>query len=402
MGAEVIQAGVERRGALLWWILGLALVARLVVMMFLSDQQFPDAGSYRTSGAEFRHLHMMTNTDIMPLYPLLIAIVGDGWGQKLADLAWSVASVWLAYALALRIYRNEAVALAAAFACALWPHFVFFAAVGLTETMFIALVLAALVSLHDERYALGSVFLVLSILTRPALEPFAPIVVLLFALVVHRQSLRFSIARLAIYALIYVSLMAPWWAHNYVKYGEFVRLNVADGMVLYTGNNPSNTSGGGITGPDVDFAGFRKIENPVRRSEAFRNAAVEYIKSDPWHFVAMMGVKFGRLWRPWPHVEDYRSSLIVAVSVATFLPALVLALVGLAATLRSHFHLLLPSLAYMAFLTLVHMVTFGSVRYRVPMEPIVLILAAAGGVVLLRQFAAGRTLLTRLAPAGGA
>ena len=79
---------------------------------------------------QIRHFQLMTNPNIMPLYPLLIAVVGDGWGQKLADVAFSLASVWLVHAIALRIYRDEAIALFAALFCALWPHFVFFAAVG--------------------------------------------------------------------------------------------------------------------------------------------------------------------------------------------------------------------------------------------------------------------------------
>ena len=46
--------------------------------------------------------------------------------------------------------------------------------------------------------------------------------------------------------LVYVALMTPWWAYNYARYGQFVRLNLAGGIVLYTGNNPLNVSGGGV------------------------------------------------------------------------------------------------------------------------------------------------------------
>ena len=89
--------------------------------------------------------------------------------------------------MCLRIYRDEAIALIAALFCALWPHFAFFAAVGLTETLFIALILAAFLCLYDRRYVFASMFLVLGILTRPALELLAPILVLYFALAIHRE-----------------------------------------------------------------------------------------------------------------------------------------------------------------------------------------------------------------------
>ena len=112
----------------------------------------------------------------------------------------------------------------------------------------------------------------------------------------------------------------------------------------------------------------------------------------------MAGVKFGRLWRPWPHVEEYRNPLIIFISAASFLPAIALALVGLVTTGRKYFRLLLPCFCVVGFITLVHAVTFGSVRYRIPMEPFVLLFAGAGLVELTRRFELGRSLLAQLSP----
>jgi 4-amino-4-deoxy-L-arabinose transferase-like glycosyltransferase len=380
----------------LFWVLAIALLFRAGVLLFLPDQHFPDAGAYRSSAEKLRNLELVTDNVIMPLYPLLIAVVGDGWGQKLADLALSLISVWLVYAIALRIYRDEAIARIAALFCAIWPHFVFFAAAGLTETLFIALVLAAFLCGYDRRYGLASVFLVLAILTRPAIDFLAPILIAVFSIGVHRESLGRAAKRVATYFIVYVALMAPWWVHNYARYGEFVRLDLAGGVVLYTGNNPLNKSGGGITAKDVDFSGLPDSKFPVQRDQAALHAAIKFIKADPWHFVAMMPVKFARLWRPWPYTDEYHNPLIVLVSVVSAVPTFIFALAGLALTLRSHFARLLPCLAYVAYLTLVHVVTFGSVRYRVPLEPFVLIFAAAGLVELLRRVEGGRQLLASL------
>jgi len=383
----------------LFWLLAIAFVVRGLVLMLLPDQHFPDTESYRTAAAEIRHLHLIENGAIMPLYPMLIAIVGAGWGQKLADLALSLVTVWLVYAIALRIYRDETIALIAGFFCAVWPHFAFFAAAGLTETLFITLILAAFLCCYDRRFLLASVFFVLSILTRPAIELLAPFLIAFFSFAIHRESLRVVATRVATYALIYLALMAPWWAYNYARYGQFVRLDLAGGIVLYTGNNPLNTSGGGITTKDVDFARFMTIENPVQRNEAMQNAAVQFIKAQPLHFIAMMPVKFARLWRPWPYSDEYQNRLVVLVSLVSAVPTFILALLGLALTLRSNFLRLLPCLAYLGFLTLVHVVTIASVRYRVPLEPFVLVLAAAGFVELLRRVALGRQLLAPLSSA---
>jgi 4-amino-4-deoxy-L-arabinose transferase-like glycosyltransferase len=383
-------------------ILALAFVLHAVVLALLPNQHFPDAQSYRTAASEFRAWRLMANNEIMPLYPLLVAIVGGGWGQKLADLALSLASVWLMYAITLRIYRDEATALVAGLFCAIWPHFIYFAAVGLTETLFIALVLAAFLCLYDRRYVLASAFLVLAILTRPAIEFLAPVLIALFSAVVHREPLRLLGRRLLAYVLVYIALMAPWWAYNYARYGQFVRLNLAGGVVLYTGNNPLNSRGGGVgEGPtqDADLSRYRQIVDPVQQDKAFRDAAMNYIENNPWRFVSMMPVKFMRLWRPWPYADEFQAPWVVIVSVVSAVPAFLLALSGLVTTWRANFVRLLPCLAYLGYLTLVHVVTFGSVRYRVPLEPFVLILAAAGLVDLLRRGEFGRRLLAPLTPA---
>ncbi len=378
------------------WIVVLAALVRAIAIVAVPEQQLPDIQSYRTAAAEFAHLRLMTDNNIMPLYPFLVAMVGQGWGQKLADLALSVASVWLIYVLAFRVYGRQNVAILAGLFAALWPHFVFFSAIGLTETLFVAMVLAAFAGLYYERYVLGSIFLVLAILTRPAIELLAPILIIGFAILVRGRSVRFAATRLLTYALIYVGLMMPWWLHNYAKYGQFVRLNLAGGMVLYTGNNPLNQSGGGVGKVDVDFAPFASISDPIARDRALTRAALNYIRADPTHFLSMFVVKFARLWRPWPHTSEYSSLPIILVSAASFISVICLGLWGLVGTLRAYFVVSLPIFAYLGFLTLVHMITFGSIRYRIPLEPFVLIFAAAGAVDLMSRFGTGRHLLVRL------
>ena len=39
--------------------------------------------------------------------------------------------------------------------------------------------------------------------------------------------------------------------HNYFKYDNFVRINLAMGQIIYIGNNPMNKSGGGVSQQDL-------------------------------------------------------------------------------------------------------------------------------------------------------
>ena len=107
---------------------------------------------------------------------------------------------------------------------ACYPPLIFFSVVGLSETLFIALVLAAFLCWYRARFTVAAIFAVLAILTRPVFDLFAPVLVLLFALIVHRLSVARALQQLGIYVLVYCALMTPWWVHNAKAYGSFVRL----------------------------------------------------------------------------------------------------------------------------------------------------------------------------------
>ena len=90
------------------------------------------------------------------------------------------------------------------------------------------------------------------------------VLIVLFVGFVHALGWRLVLKYVGIYFIIYLVIMSPWWMHQYQKYGEFVRLNLADGIVLYSGNNPLNKTGGGIVGSDVDMSSFNNEINRGR------------------------------------------------------------------------------------------------------------------------------------------
>ena len=162
----------------------------------------------------------------MPLYPLLIAVTGAGLGQLAADIALSVVTVWLIYALTFELFADRlAAAGRRALIAACYLPFAFFAVVGSPETLFIALMLGAFLAWYRNAYIVAAVLAVLAVLTRPVFDLAAPLLIVAFALLVHRLSIVETAKRLAAYAAVYVALMAPWWLHNYRLYGSFVRLN---------------------------------------------------------------------------------------------------------------------------------------------------------------------------------
>ncbi len=363
-------------------VLGAA--ARLVTLVFLPYQHLPDAKAYFDGGRELFATGTIVADEYMPLYSIWSYLLGGGVYLKLADIGLSLATIWLIWKLAGELFGDRRGALLAAFAAALWPHFVFYSVSGLTETAYAFMLVLAMLLLYRKNWWPAFALLALMVLVRPTLDLANPLLILVFVLIVHRGGWRQAAKRIGQFLAIYVVIMAPWWVHQVAKYDTFVRLNLGDGIVLYAGNNPMNRSGGGITGVDTDISRFNRMyKDPVVRNDAMKAAAFAYIRDNPGHFIELAGVKFLRFWRLWPYAEAYQSPSIIVVSLLSYGVMLLATVIFLLGFARGRWRMLAPILLLGAYLSAVHMVTIGSIRYRLPLEPFLIII--------------GSTLIARLA-----
>ncbi len=378
-----INAKTER--IIVCGILSMAVALRVVAAIIIPDQSHAlvDAIAYRDSAALLSKNWQMDNLYQMPLYPLLIAITGPGTAQLAADIVLSVTSVWLVYAMTGELFGDAYSRIFACAAAACYPPLIFFSVVGLSEILFITLVLASFLCWYRGRFTLAAIFAVLAVLTRPVFDLFAPLLVLLFALVVHRLPVKKALQHLGVYFIIYCALMTPWWLHNYRAYGSFVRLTPGAGVALYAGNNPLNHSGGGNLGVDYDLSAFANITDPIERDRALRSAAIGYIVHNPRRFLELAALKFLRIWEIVPVNEAYRSPGIIILSIASFVPLLVLAGLGLFVK-RQRLRKLSPILLFGLCYVLVHMILVGTIRYRFPLELFLIVFAGAGASYLLQ------------------
>ena len=229
-------------------ILLVSLLVRLFVMWLYPDQNFPDAVAYKTIGKEIFSGNIITNNIYMPLYPILSYLTGGGQIQILVDIVISVMSIWLIFLLSMHLFKDRLTALLSASIGAFYPHFLFYSVSGLTEVFYTFLLLLSFVLFYRKMIVWAIIILILAILVRPTFDLLNPIIVALFVILVHKLNWIKVGKYLGIYLFSYIVIMSPWWAHQYYKYDTFVRLNLGDGVVLYSGNNPLNQSGGGITG----------------------------------------------------------------------------------------------------------------------------------------------------------
>ncbi|MFI4987957.1 MAG: hypothetical protein ACHQF3_11005 [Alphaproteobacteria bacterium] len=349
-----------------------ALVARIAFDLAATPADWPDTAVYVADGNSLFAHGTTTSYLYMPLYPILIHLCGTGgilWLQALVSALTAV----LAAALAESVFASRAAAVVAGLLVALHPVLIFYADMRLSETVYTFLEMAALVALYRGRWWLGSAALVLAILTRPVLDLAAPLLLLSVCLArTERLSWRLALRRLAIYGAVYVVLMTPWWLHNYEKYGSFVRLDLGDGIVMRLENNPTFDTVG------LDFGAFRSvldfddIKDPVALNEARKAAAYDYIAAHPAHYLMRSLERLGRFWTP------LEGSAHPAVELIAFTAAMVIylgALLGLARA-EGGWRRLLPILWLILFMSAVHAATHALPRYRLPLEPLLAVLAA--------------------------
>ena len=373
-----------RRHRSLCIVLVAAFFVRILFFWIYPSIHFADAMAYRTIGNEIFSGQIITNHIYMPLYPILAYLSGGGIGQIIADIVLSTMSVALIYLLSIELFNNKIAAVVASIVAALYPHFLFYAVTGLTETFFTFLLLLAFLLLYKGKIVPAIIVLVLSILVRPSLDLLNPILVFIFVAFIYQSSsirVMKGFKYVAIYALCYLLLIAPWWVHQHQKYGTFVRLHLADGIILYSGNNPINVTGGGVgrensSVQDMDYFSFENIADPIARNEAMKQAAIDFIIENPRRFIELAGLKFVRFWRLWPHTDQYQQWYTIAASLLSYGVVLLFSIGFMIRKGRHYFWHLMPIFALFSYLTLIHMVTIGSIRYRFPLEPFLIIFAA--------------------------
>jgi len=364
----------------IYQILLFALIVRLAVFIIMPNIEFPDFATYTNAGLQLFSTGQINEHSVMPLHPIFVNLLQNSFMVKLANILLSTASVWLVYQLVLVIFKEKLYATLAALGSSVYPHFIFYSITGLTETLYVALVLLAFLLLYKKQFIWAFIVITISILHRPILDLLAPILIFIFSFYVHKLGYKNSFLNILKYTLIYMILMSSWWLHQYNKYDQFVRLNLGDGVVWYSGNNPLNKSGGGvwgsIKGDDVNLTNFSYIKDPILKNKAFKESAFEYIKNNPQRFVELAGLKFVRFWRLWPYAPKYETPFYIVVSLLSYGVALLLSIVFVFKYLRENFNSILPIIVLFSYFTVVHMVLISSIRCRLPLEPFLVIFSA--------------------------
>lgn len=194
--------------------------------------------------------------------------------------------------------------------------------------------------------------------------------------------------------LAFSLLMAPWWLRNQWVTGRFIATTLQGGASLYDGLSPTATGASDMAFVDR-FRSAEAAENigkpterdhfEVRLNERMRREAVDWAKSHPDEAFRLAGVKFVRLWNFWPNEPSFRAPLVRLAIFGMFAPVLFFAIFGAIRTFRRGFEywlLWLPA----AYITALHLIFVSSLRYRIPVMPPLMILAAFALMTIFDRF----------------
>lgn len=327
----------------------------------------------------------------MPLYPVILALTNNSFFTVFFDISLSLGLSIFIYLVTYELTKSFKISLLSFFISSFYPFFIFYSVAKLTEITFIFLFMSGLYFFLKEKFYYSFFLLILSTYCRGTYDYLYP---LLFAIILVLKNYNFKLIGITLikYFLVYVILMSPWWYHNYLKYDQFVRLNLSTGHLLYSGNNPLNKSGGGvgnkdISKSDVDLSIFDHINNPIKKELSQKNMAIDYIFENKQKTMKMFVVKFIRLWRVTPYAEDYQNIFYKLTSYLSYGLLFFLTILFFITKTFSKYKLLsVLFLTKFLYLSLIHAITISSIRYRLPIEPFIIIIGSTYIFEILRYF----------------
>jgi 4-amino-4-deoxy-L-arabinose transferase-like glycosyltransferase len=392
-------------------IVGLALLLRLAWAWHLPpvlDPALPDQAGYLELGRNLlagrglvlhdERFGQDIRANRMPGYPLLIALCGGRIGIVRTVQAALDASTVLAVWLLARRWLQRGPALTAAATTALNPFLIYFSGLILSETLTVALLAWAMVLLAHCRHLLwGTALLALAVHVRPSMALLPALLACGTAACrvtgsTRPRTLRGLAGAAGLGLLLTAAILLPWAARNARALGTWVWLTTNGGITQYDGWNPVATGAADqsfVQDPALaELAALGEVERDRAYADLARRAVREHWLARPADLARLTRHKIARTWSPIPLSSQYGGNrLYVMAGLAFALPVALLALLGAAAgplPVRVRLWLLLPAL----YLTLVHALSVGSLRYRMPAEPLLAVLAGAGVAMLVARWRA--------------
>lgn len=321
---------------------------------------------------------------------------------------------------------------------AVWLSDVMVMSETLAMTFVIVVALLALHVVRDPRWvwviALGAAAGGAG-LVRAEMLLLGPILILPLLLRVKELSLRQQLLRIGAAALAMLAVLSPWLYRNLTLYNQPVTMSTGTGITLANTNcnDTYYTERLGYwsfsciprmpwTRPEAELRSYDlpTLELLIRQSglsapegattdqlvdvilvhgqqadqsddEVYlRSVGIDYIRDNVSRVPVVMAARLGRMWnlyRPIQQVnlenDEGRPTAAARWGLPLFYPLMIAAGVGAVVIWRRRQRTLLPFVAPVLIVSIAAVTAFGQSRYRAPVEPLLMTLAAVGGVAIV-------------------
>jgi hypothetical protein len=348
------------------------------------------------------------------LYPLFVAAVYGVFGvhplaaRLVQALLGGMLLPWMVYRLARRVFSSEGdegegLPLIAAAIAAVYLYFVLYAATLMTETFYIVALLGSLEvglrvgsRLRAGKRVPGGLILQLGLslglatLLRQSILPWVPVLFLWLFWSSWRgckeHSVVFSLWTVVrpvfLATCILATCILPFTIRNTIVYDEFLLLNSNTGYAMYSAQHPMH----GTSFREFDAAPLPEDLHGLNEAQMDRELmgrATQFVLDDPVRYLLLSLSRVRAYFEFWPTPD---TSLLHNVgrtgSFGLFLPFMLYGLALAVRRLRQNppdFYLasrILLLAIFTVFYSLLHIFTWAMVRYRLPVDAVLIVFAA--------------------------
>lgn len=334
-----------------------------------------------------------------PIYPYLVAGIFKIWGIfsdesrliiETLNCAFSALTVIPIYGAAQRTF-GKSVAAGAAWAWVFLPTSLLFPITWVWDTamaaLFLALIFWATLAVREAKTVLpwagyGALW-VTGVLVNPSLLSLFPFLAG-WALWQSRRVCSGWVKFSAAMVLIFAIGLVPWTVRNYRVFGKFIVLRSNFGLELWIGNNPNvtDTASPWLHPNDnrEEAEKYKRMGEIAYMAEKQRDAFA-FMRTHPAQTLDFM---FRRFVETWLAITDSpadswsSSPLYVKAFLSMNILLSLFTLLGALFAYRSNPAEAFPYAMVLLVFPLVFYLTHASLRYRFPMDPVMMILAAYG------------------------
>ncbi len=369
----------------------LAAALRILFVTTVNMPLQPDSYKYESIAQSIIIGQGFENTlSTPPAYPLFLACIFLFFGKsyfivKVFQAVISVLVVVLTYKMA-RLYFNEKTGLYAGLLCALDPFQIYYTGQILTETLFIlffmSFIYLLMKSMRNHKVSLAIIaggILSLTVLTRSML--FGYIFLLLSILMVIKK-IDLDMRMLAFCCFVAFMIgISPWMIRNYMLTKRIIPVSVQMGRSMYEGLNPEFENMPAIEQWQKQMINETREMDIFEQDVYFSKKALNIIKQNPGYTFKLGMRKLVKFWRLYPYNPPF-SLKVQLISFIYFAPLLVLAVGGVWINIRQ-FQNFLPLFVLLFYFSLVAILFWTQIRYRVPLNPVLAFLGSSALYKLL-------------------